>query len=594
MIAHILACTPVALAAAAAVLLLGRRGGAAFRHAVLLVAVLRFAIPTDWLGAAGSRLAPHIAASTSAEELGALLLHPGAATLRPVVDAATRSPQPWIALWAAGCLACLAAWALRALRRVPAVRPPNEIESEILAGLPLRIVAANHVPGACGWLRPCVVLPDGLSAQLTPAELRAVAAHEVAHIQRHDNLWAALAHLVVAVFWFHPLLWWIERRMLAEREAACDEMVLEGGADPADYVAALAKVCRMSFAGATGYAGVTGSSLARRMEQIMTMPYHRTASRLARATAGAALATFLLLPVAAGFLRAQEPTAQHLDPLFEAGRTALDAKRYDEAYEDFRKCQEAYPYPTNRGLMGMVEVRMAQGRNNDAIALLEAQVAIHPDVPLKLALGNILVRSGNYARALNLFQSMEPTGDLYIRMGETYRRMGQYDDAIAALRKAKESMPESVMAVSTLALTLEQSGHFEEAARGYRDTLALSPNNGIALNNLAYLVAEQGGDLDVALNYARRARQAIPQEPNVDDTLGWIYLKRQQTTEAIAAFRTAYNQKPAEPAFRTHLAQAIEQRGDTSKEADELKLLLREPSSPANDERVRVLLDAIQ
>jgi len=58
---------------------------------------------------------------------------------------------------------------------------------------------------------------------LTPAQLRAVLAHEACHIRRHDNLTAAIHHCVQILFWFYPPVWWIGANLLREREAACDE-----------------------------------------------------------------------------------------------------------------------------------------------------------------------------------------------------------------------------------------------------------------------------------------------------------------------------------------------------------------------------------
>ena len=90
-------------------------------------------------------------------------------------------------------------------------------------------------PGVVGIWRPVLLLPEGLADRLTPAQLNAVIAHERCHVGRHDNLAAAVHMLVEAIFWFHPLVWWIERRMIDERERACDEAVLRAGNDPDEY-----------------------------------------------------------------------------------------------------------------------------------------------------------------------------------------------------------------------------------------------------------------------------------------------------------------------------------------------------------------------
>jgi GWxTD domain-containing protein len=171
----------------------------------------------------------------------------------------------------------------------------------------LQIIAATQAPGVRGLWRPCLLLPADLAAKLQPSELDAVLAHELAHICRRDNLWAAAVRLVVCAFWFHPLLWWLERRLLIERETACDEQVLASGADASDYLSGILKVCRLAYAGAHGYAGATGSNLKQRMEQIMSTNLTRSSSMTARAAIGSLLAIGVLAPLAAGFLSAQEP-----------------------------------------------------------------------------------------------------------------------------------------------------------------------------------------------------------------------------------------------------------------------------------------------
>src|SRR5262249_10986536 len=107
-----------------------------------------------------------------------------------------------------GIAVCLLLWARRAWRRIPAVRAPSDYESAIFAraadgaSAELRIVASGLAPGALGVWRPKVLLPDRLATELSEAELEAVLAHEIAHVRRHDNLLAVLAHAVVTAFWF--------------------------------------------------------------------------------------------------------------------------------------------------------------------------------------------------------------------------------------------------------------------------------------------------------------------------------------------------------------------------------------------------------
>ena len=90
-------------------------------------------------------------------------------------------------------------------------------------------VAGYSGTGIFGIVKPALVWPKGISARLDDAQLEAILAHEVCHVRRRDNLAAAIHMLVEAIFWFHPLVWWLGSRLVDERERACDEEVLECG-----------------------------------------------------------------------------------------------------------------------------------------------------------------------------------------------------------------------------------------------------------------------------------------------------------------------------------------------------------------------------
>jgi Flp pilus assembly protein TadD len=536
MIDHFISSTLVSLVAVGAVLML-RHDRAAVRHAVLFAAIVRFAIPTSWLRI--DFLPP----------IEPMLLH-----ARPVTVAITRAathPAPtrfdWRIVWAFGAAVCLSHWASRAFRHPKAVRPPTPEESQAFPGVPLRIVAPGHVPGACGVFRPVVVLPDGLADHLTPLEMNALVAHEMAHVRRHDNMTAAIAHSVVSIFWFHPLLWWLERRLLEERETACDESVLGQGIGAQEYCAGIAKVCRMSVATA-GYAGANGSNLQKRMEHIMSGQLTLSSSRFLRAAAGVLIAAAAVVPI----VRAQTAPRQ--------------------AYVDAEKF-------------------MSAGQADEAIARLQKEVAANPgDRDLQIALGNLLVRAKRYDDAARVLEGVldsipsfsEQRADIYLRLGETYRRKGDDGSAIGALTKARQLAPEKIEVISTLALTLDHAGRNEEAEKAYREALALQPDNGVALNNLAYLRA----DSDEAMDLAGRAKKALPNSLEVTDTMGWIHLKAGRPGEAVKSFAEVVLQSPGTVPFREHLAVALEQVGGSP----ELVALLRTAPSAETEGKLKELV----
>jgi tetratricopeptide (TPR) repeat protein/Zn-dependent protease with chaperone function len=618
MMLHLAASTVSASAAMMAAWAL-RRGPARWRFALLLAAILRFAIPTAWLASAGGSLAPVFPAPARApravEDLRHLLLHPGllGGIATPVGAAHTGGSAASLALlfWAAGAAACYWLWARQWNVRLAAVRPANEAESEslrracralgIARGVELRIVDGERVPGALGFGHPVVVLPDGLAAQLSEPELDGVLAHELAHILRRDNLWAALAHAIVVVFWFHPLVWWIERWMLKERETACDELVLERGTHPEVYLSGILKVCRMAFGGAEGYAGANGSDLEIRMERIMS-PNVRRASYSLRALAAGLVTMAALFPLAAGYLKAQPQTAgassSESESLFKQGANLMGQKDYQGAETAFRRASEADPRNT-KALTAIAEVYVAQGRMDEAVSFMQKEAADKPNSQsVQMALGNIEVRAGKYDLAISQYEKIlssmnkdsSQRSDIYLRLGEVYRRMKDYPAAIAALRQAAEIKPDSNVAIVTLALVLDQAGQQQAAQDAYRKVLEREPENAVTLNNLAFLMASHGGDLDQALDYAQRARREFPDMVEVLDTLGYIYLARKSSDEAFGAFREAVLKNPASPAFRSHLLLAIEQKGDRSSTAEALKVALRDEPTEANQDLVKKLL----
>jgi bla regulator protein BlaR1 len=218
-------------------------------------------------------------------------------------------PSILLGLWACGFLTIALMRFRSSLRIRAAVRASTP--TEIHAAVEVRVSPGLLEPGVVGLLRPILLLPDGITERLTPSELKAVLAHELCHVRRRDNLFAAIHMIVETVFWFHPLVWWIGARLVEERERACDEEVLSQGNAADVYVDAILNVCKLYVESPlTCVAGVSGASIKRRIEAIMS---NRIAIRLsiAQKTALAvAVALTLVMPVVVGILTAPAIRAQ--------------------------------------------------------------------------------------------------------------------------------------------------------------------------------------------------------------------------------------------------------------------------------------------
>jgi bla regulator protein BlaR1 len=177
-------------------------------------------------------------------------------------------PAILLSVWLIGCLIS-AMFLLRTLGQIRKIRcaaTPLDLDLPI----PVMSSSAQLEPGVFGIWKPTVLLPSGMTDRLEPAQLEALLAHEMCHVRRKDNLTAAIHMIVETIYWFHPLLWWTRVQLVAERERACDEEVLELGCEPQMYAQAILKVCTLCIESPlVCVSGVTGGGLRRRIEAII-------------------------------------------------------------------------------------------------------------------------------------------------------------------------------------------------------------------------------------------------------------------------------------------------------------------------------------
>ena len=147
-------------------------------------------------------------------------------------------------------------------------------------------------------------------------------------------------------------------------------------------------------------------------------------------------------------------------------------------------------------------------------------------------------------------------------------------------------MPENPELLATLGLVLDGASRKPEARQFYEATLKVAPDNAVVLNNLAYLMAETGGDLNDALTKATRAKQISPGIPEISDTLGWIYLKKGLSDNAIDVFKELVAKEPHHATYHFHLGMAYSQKGDKTKAMEQLKEALK--FNPSSDEKDKI------
>jgi bla regulator protein blaR1 len=307
-------------AAAGLLTLFLRKNPAQVRYLLWLAASVKFLIPFSILMEAGSRLAWHSTVGITRTDVSSVIeqvsapfsvTSPLATMPHAAVSPANWIPAVLVALWILGFVTLVCSWAIRWRRMRASVQQASPLDIPI--GLPARTSRSFGEPGVFGILRSVLLLPDGIADCLTAREMDAIVAHELCHVRRRDNLAAAIHMAVEAVFWFHPLVWWLGARLMEERERACDEEVLRTGGDPCVYAEGILKICELYLASPLAcVAGVTGGDLKKRIEAIIS---DRAALRLTfakRVALSVAAMAALAAPVIVGILhapvlRAQQP-----------------------------------------------------------------------------------------------------------------------------------------------------------------------------------------------------------------------------------------------------------------------------------------------
>jgi TonB family protein len=128
---------------------------------------------------------------------------------------------------------------------------------------------AADSPSVTGWLSPVILLPISAIAGLTPDQLEAVLAHELAHIRRHDYLVNLLQMAAETLLFYHPAVWWISTRIRHERELCCDDLAVQASGGALCYARALTALEKMRGAHPAPALGSTDGPLFHRIRRLV-------------------------------------------------------------------------------------------------------------------------------------------------------------------------------------------------------------------------------------------------------------------------------------------------------------------------------------
>jgi beta-lactamase regulating signal transducer with metallopeptidase domain len=314
------------------------RTRARVRFALWFAASVKFLVPFSVIVWLGSRIAPSalavlgpfdpFGASGSLARLpliggiGQSLARTATTALWPSTITISEVTGAWLSLsllgvWTIGFITIVAARVRLSRRLWDIVRTARRvvlIDVPVPKRLQVGLAAGLLEPGVIGWLHPVLLLPSDIEDHLTRPEIEAIIAHELCHVRRFDNMTAAIHMLVEAIFWFHPLVWWLGARLIDERERACDEHVLRTVGTPGPYAHGILNVCkRYVQSPLASVSGVGSANVRQRIEAILANRIGEATGVWQKMLLSALMLCVVIVPLAAGALQVQPETTSRLD-----------------------------------------------------------------------------------------------------------------------------------------------------------------------------------------------------------------------------------------------------------------------------------------
>jgi tetratricopeptide (TPR) repeat protein len=245
-------------------------------------------------------------------------------------------------------------------------------------------------------------------------------------------------------------------------------------------------------------------------------------------------------------------------------------RRHDSAAAraEFTRALEIDPVQIE-SIEGLTTLDYAAGHRDEAVARLEALIAREPNNAALLMVGaRAYATTNNLDGAERLLLKSIDINPAEVRaysmLGSVYLAQKRLTAARAQFEKAVGGQERPVGPLTLIGMIDLMENRVPEAQQAFERVIKLDPKAAVAANNLAWIYTEHGGSLDAALELAQVARGQMPNDPSVNDTLGWIYFKKGSLDQAITVLRHSLDLDPKNANAAYHLALAVEKNGDRS------------------------------
>jgi Tfp pilus assembly protein PilF len=213
-----------------------------------------------------------------------------------------------------------------------------------------------------------------------------------------------------------------------------------------------------------------------------------------------------------------------------------------------------------------------------------------------LLLASMLMGEKQYAEALATLKKVQELApqnpQSYSMSAAIYNQQNKLEQALAQYKALLGQNPKNIQALMGIGALLEQQGDSKGAKEQYRKVLTIRPDFAAAANNLAWLIAEEPEpDLGEALRLAMIAKEQLPDEVHIIDTLGWVHYKRKAYSLARNEFAQAVEKQPDMPILRYHLALALYGEGKHAQAIKEMETALTGKGDFKNRQEAQSLLE---
>ena len=290
--------------------------------------------------------------------------------------------------------------------------------------------------------------------------------------------------------------------------------------------------------------------------------------------------------------------ANNPDAYVQLGNLRMVEKKLDEAQKAYQQALDQDPNSTD-ALGGVLNVDLLEHQPDRAIAAARTQVSKYPkSVGFHIMLGALLVEQKKdltggeqeFKQALELDQK---SSEARVKLGMVENQRGATDQALETYLEGSKINPKVVVFYLLAGGIYENKQDWDHAKEQYQKALDIEPENPLASNNLAYVILQQGGNVDVAFAMAQTARRQLPDNPNSADTLGWAFYHKHVYGSAITLFKEAVKKDPDNPLFNLHLGLAYAKSGQIALARQQLDRLERmKPNSPDVDQLRQALAEA--